>query len=373
MYAHWTVSTYAITLNQNGATSNGTASVMATSGSSTLSSSITNPQKTGYVFDGWTSTQNGSTIVINASGALVANVSGYTGANGIWTATEGKTLYARWIKVLTFSSSNPFTLKVVDGTKYWNGTLEYSTNTTTWSVWNGTTTLSSASHNGSQKIYMRGTGNTYITGEQFVNDVFNGMNRDPEFWTFPTGSNISCNGNIETLLDYGTVSLGGHPIMASCCYVALFYNCTSLISAPSLPATTLAEYCYAYMFAGCTSLATAPALPATTLTYGCYGGMFSDCTSLSSAPALPATTLADWCYVQMFDGCTSLTSAPSLPATTLAQNCYQYMFYGCTSLTSAPALPATTLAENCYQYMFRGCTSLISAPSLPATTLADWC
>lgn len=34
----------------------------------------------------------------------------------------------------------------------------------------------------------------------------------------------------------------------------MFYNCTSLTTAPALPATTLANFCYAYMFNGCISL-----------------------------------------------------------------------------------------------------------------------
>mgnify|MGYP007037161597 CR=1 FL=1 len=34
----------------------------------------------------------------------------------------------------------------------------------------------------------------------------------------------------------------------------VFQNCTSLTTAPELPATTLANYCYNYMFSGCTSL-----------------------------------------------------------------------------------------------------------------------
>ena len=90
----------------------------------------------------------------------------------------------------------------------------------------------------------------------------------------------------------------------------------------------------------------------------CYYHMFRDCTSLVRAPALPATTLADSCYENMFRGCTSLTQAPALPATTLSNYCYYYMFYNCTSLTQAPTLPATTLAEGCYYCMFSGCTSL---------------
>ena len=86
--------------------------------------------------------------------------------------------------------------------------------------------------------------------------------------------------------------------------------------------------------------------------------MFSDCTSLTTAPTLPATTLEFDCYYSMFSGCTSLTTAPALPATTLVSSCYRSMFDGCTSLTTAPALPATTLANDCYNSMFNGCSNL---------------
>ena len=154
----------------------------------------------------------------------------------------------------------------------------------------------------------------------------------------------------------------------------MFYDCTSLTTAPELPATTLAQYCYQYMFYGCTSLTTAPELPATTLTERCYRNMFGGCSSLTTAPELPATTLASYCYSYMFGACTSLTTAPELPAMTLAYYCYDSMFYGCTSLTTAPELPATTLDNYCYYQMFKGCTSLTTAPSiLPATTLPSYC
>lgn len=158
------------------------------------------------------------------------------------------------------------------------------------------------------------------------------------------------------------------------CYQNMFNGCTSLTTAPVLPATTLAESCYSGMFNGCTSLIAAPELPATGLRYGCYMSMFYGCTSLTTAPSvLPATELKDNCYRNMFRGCTSLTRAPGLSATTLAQYCYGYMFQDCTSLTTAPELSATTLANYCYAYMFRGCTNLVKAPELPATTLAANC
>ena len=86
------------------------------------------------------------------------------------------------------------------------------------------------------------------------------------------------------------------------------------------------------MFAGCTSLTTAPELPATTLTGSCYSSMFSGCSSLTTAPELPATTLDIYCYNAMFQDCKSLTTAPELPATTLADGCYSYMFNGCSKL-----------------------------------------
>ena len=262
---------------------------------------------------------------------------------------------------LTFSSPNSFTLAVGDATKHWDGTLEYSTNISIWTTWDGTTTLSSATSGSDNVLYLRGTGNTVITG----------MNHDYR-WVL-TGTDIACLGNIETLLDYATVEAGGHPTMADNCYNEIFSDCTSLTKAPELPATTLAYYCYGYMFSGCTNLTQAPALPATTLAKMCYFFMFQGCTSLTQAPALPATTLADYCYEGMFQGCTKLTQAPALPATTLKSECYDSMFRGCTSLTQAPTLPATTLAKMCYYSMFNGCTSLTQAPALPATTLESEC
>ena len=221
---------------------------------------------------------------------------------------------------LTFSSPSSFTLKVNDTTKHWDGTLEYSTDAYTWSTWDGTTTLSSATSGSDNVIYLRGTGNTVIMG-----------NSSNYKWVL-TGSDIACIGNIENLLDYATVESGAHPTMASNCYRFMFCDCTALTQAPALPATTLADYCYYAMFQRCTSLTQAPALPATTLASNCYGFMFENCAALTQAPALSATTLASKCYYSMFQRCTSLTHAPALPVTTLASNCYYAMFYGCTSL-----------------------------------------
>ena len=241
---------------------------------------------------------------------------------------------------LEFASPEVFS---ISAPKNWDGEIEY-TNGSRWETWDGSEIISG--ENGSNHcIYLRGTGNSKITGDS------SGV------WSI-AGTNIACNGAIDLLLDYATVKSGNHPTMADSCYDSMFSDCTSLTAAPSLPATTLAGWCYASMFQGCTNLATAPSLPATTLADGCYYHMFSGCTSLTAAPSLPATTLANNCCISMFQGCTNLTTAPSLPATTLANNCYMSMFQGCTNLATAPSLPATTLADSCYYCMFYGCKGI---------------
>ena len=261
------------------------------------------------------------------------------------------------VPYLSFVGNEDFTLKTDNTTKNWDGTLEYSTDTSTWNTWNGTEISSSGS-----KLYLRGTGNTKITGAIYDDRKF--------VFTGTDALKIACEGNIENLLDYETVSAGDHPTMANYCYSNMFSSCTGLTTAPALPATTLADNCYGSMFHSCTSLTTAPALPATTLSSSCYINMFYGCTGLTTAPALPATTLADNCYQEMFKGCTSLTSAPALPATTLASYCYRGMFNRCTSLTTPPSvLPATTLVDSCYRFMFEF-TAIDAIPKIMATTYA---
>ena len=202
---------------------------------------------------------------------------------------------------LTFSSPNSFTLKVNDTTKHWDGTLEYSTDTSSWSIWDGVAPLSSATSENNNVLHLRGTNNTKITGHSM------------DYKWVLTGSNISCSGNIENLLDYATVQAGGHPTMASYCYYSMFEDCTNLITAPRLPATALNDNCYERIFRGCTALTTAPELlPAMRLTRSCYSEMFYGCTNLVTAPTLPATTLAEGCYQDMFNGCTSLVTAPTV-------------------------------------------------------------
>ena len=164
---------------------------------------------------------------------------------------------------LTFSSTNSFTLSVENLSKNWDGTLEYFTSDGTWTVWDGTQALVANANEGEYALYLRGIGNTIITGSASQSSR----------WVL-IGTDIKCIGNIENLLDYATVESGKHPNMSNCCYHSMFDRCSNLTQAPDLPATKLANDCYSYMFYCCTSLTQAPALPATTLANNCYECMF---------------------------------------------------------------------------------------------------
>ena len=137
------------------------------------------------------------------------------------------------------------------------------------------------------------------------------------------------------------------------CYFYMFQGCTALTTAPSvLPATRVAKGSYEQMFRNCTSLTTPPSsigTSSTTMAERCCIWMFDGCTSLKTAPQLPAMTLAESCYMYMFTNCTSLTTAPVLPAKKLEQYCYNTMFTGCTSLNTVTCL-ATSIGYNSTQY-----------------------
>lgn len=154
----------------------------------------------------------------------------------------------------------------------------------------------------------------------------------------------------------------------------MFCDCTSLETAPKLPAMKVTWNCYYSMFKGCTNLREAPALPATELGSNCYQEMFCNCESLELGPeVLPALTASMQCYQQMFQGCKSLIKAPAIKAETMSKSSCQNMFLDCISLWEAPELTATTLAESCYYGMFQGCTSLTYWLNLPATKMAVNC
>jgi hypothetical protein len=76
------------------------------------------------------------------------------------------------------------------------------------------------------------------------------------------------------------------------------------------------------MFRGCSSLTTAPTLPATTLEGGCYDSMFSGCAKLNYIKMLATDISATDCLANWVDGVASTgtfvkhTNMTSLPTGT---------------------------------------------------------
>ena len=217
-------------------------------------------------------------------------------------------------KGLTFISSGNSTVCLAKVGAPDEITLEYSTDESQWNPY----TLG-------EKISLAdGTFLLFRAGEQKNLTFSKGSD---SYYHFEISGPVTAQGNIMSLLDRDFST----PLSTNA-FFALFEGCTSLLSAPELPAEALAYNCYGRMFKGCSALTYVPDLPATKMEAYCYNSMFANCTSLKFAPELPATRLDTGCYHCMFEGCTSLTSAPELPATELVSNCYEFMYKDCRNL-----------------------------------------
>ena len=126
----------------------------------------------------------------------------------------------------------------VKGTPTKGQAFEYSTDGTNWSVFTPRTTRITLANAG-DKVYFRGDNITVSESSSFT------------YYRFVMSGKIAASGNIMSLLDKTCQST---TISNTYCYRYMFYNCTSLTTAPALPATTLADYCYGNMFYDCTSL-----------------------------------------------------------------------------------------------------------------------
>ena len=249
------------------------------------------------------------------------SVSGITVAD--WT--EGKIIpdddKAKYTPYVTFTANGEQTFQMAVVTnKYGSYTfpnLEYSVNNGEWAAVKAGTEITFGGAHGDLRL--RGTNNTQGTSSPYVNN----NSFDHSEIQFSTKNEVACKGDIRTLLDYKNYKTVNTD---NARFYKLFAECKQLISAPELPATTLADNCYSAMFVRCSSLISAPKLPATTLANNCYCDMFNGCTNLTSAPELPATTLAADCYIHMFEDCTKLSTVTMLAPSDEIANKYDACF-----------------------------------------------
>lgn len=194
---------------------------------------------------------------------------------------------------------------------------------------------------------------------------------------FETNCNINISGNINSLAFEGYTNFLGTDYYNDYYFYKLFENC-KILNANNLilPPFEYGNGCYCSLFYNVTSLISAPSILPTTdlsLSPSCYKNMFYNCDSLTSTPELPATVLSNNCYESMFESCNNITSVSKLPAIKLVYSCYQAMFKGCTSLITAPDLPAIDLYDYCYCVMFYNCTHLNYIKCLAINRMASNC
>ncbi len=94
LYAYWKAKTYTVTLNNQGATTEGAKSVTATYNAAMPSIASNLPQKTGYTFNGYFDAASGGTQYYKADGTSAKN----------WDKTANTTLYAQWTSNKTATS-----------------------------------------------------------------------------------------------------------------------------------------------------------------------------------------------------------------------------------------------------------------------------
>ena len=173
--------------------------------------------------------------------------------------------------------------------------IQYSINGGTWTYLTPSSTGSSVSINVSSgdKVRIKGTNNSYATS----NANYMGFSGGTAFY--------NVEGNVMSLV-YGDNFIGNSALTGSFNFCSLFKQ-SNIVSAENLvlPTMVLTPHCYRAMFANSPSLVVAPALPATTLADSCYRYMFQDA-SISTAPDLFAETLVNECYEGMFNKCPNL-------------------------------------------------------------------
>lgn len=201
---------------------------------------------------GWGNVANGQHSI-----QVVAKADGYKDSEKSTAVNFTKEAQV-YTDCLTFTGeTSEFTLKATN--KDWDGTLEWSTDHTTWTTLTGTEAMQSVD----KKLYLRGKGNTSFGKAYGV--------------AWQLSAKAGCSGNIQTLLDWENPPTS---ISSNHCYISMFFECANLTTAPELPATELTNSCYNSLFYGCTNLTTAPELPAETLAERCYYRMFYNCTKL---------------------------------------------------------------------------------------------
>jgi len=271
-------------------------------------------------------------------------------------------------KYILFRS--PETFKLVTTSKYWDGTIEYSTDNSSWTAWDGSVINSAKYGDDYYYIFLRGkvNGNSLNTLSPNVNTM--GSEYDStttRFSIIPTGENtVECYGNLMTLINYET------PVteVAENAFIRLFCNCQSLSTAPDIIATNIGEQAFRGIFWLCESLVKAPSLCAKSVGSSGFSFMFYQ-SGVVKASKINAETVDKFSFDSMYRNCDKLKIVPDITIKVLPQACCSYMFSECTALETAPGIAADSIFTSTLSDMFFKCTALKTIPYFSVESIGD--
>ena len=225
-----------------------------------------------------------------------------TGDSGIPTGWTVVNQYgSQYLTIESLEDNNAIGWKSNDST---TKTIQWSTDLTNWtSATSSTSGTSLTTLNVGDKLYIKGTNNTYGA-------TWNTWNY------FTSTKTFNVYGNIMSMI-YGDNFANTDAPNYNCMFWRMFIS-TGVVDASHLifPAT-VRSYMYVAMFADCISLTGAPAIPNGTAMMS-YNSMFVRCTSLTTGPVIQANP-GTYSYRELFDGCSSLNSI-TVYATSLGSN-----------------------------------------------------
>ena len=207
-------------------------------------------------------------VIININGpvnSLVVN----TSEQGTAITANGDQVWPEAPVCLTFSSPNAFSSEAQiisdTGLPIWDGAMEYSTDAETWTTWDASE-ISAADNSGTYYLYIRGTGNTRVTGNMLRSWVI-------------TGSDVSCAGDLRSLLNYSDFT---QITYSNSCFAGLFRANASLVSCPGFPDVDVGSgnAVFAYLYGSCTNLETLPQIPIANLKTTEFVSCFNGCSKI---------------------------------------------------------------------------------------------
>lgn len=279
-----------------------------------------------------------NTEISNTNKIIIGNIEAsalYIGSTKMWSIGGGQHDYSLdYFTIESLEDSN--TIKIAKAKSPANLSLSYSTDDgSTWTDLTITGGQDFTTINTGDKIIFKGINNCFASAWD-------------SYYRFNASKNFNVYGNAMSLL-FGDNFTSNSEFASNTTYnlCGLFYGTTTLVDASNL------------------------IFPATTCTAGCYNGAFRGCTSLTTAPQLPALYSAIDCYSSMFEGCINLEIAPEINLVNMSQNCCKRMFCMNRSskittpkMTKSPILRCTTGVQGCYEEMFKGNGNLIEVTCL---------